>query len=432
MRILLIGAGGREHALAWKLAQSPRLTQLFIAPGNPGTALAGINVALDTDDHDAVTGFCGSEHIDLVVVGPEVPLVAGLVDRLTAKLPALRCVGPGAAGAQLEGSKAFAKAFMAEFGIPTAAYRSFSAGELDAGHTFLRTLRAPYVLKADGLAAGKGVAIASTLPEAERELAAMLSGRFGSASATVVIEEFLAGREFSVFVITDGTDYQLLPVARDYKRVGEGDTGPNTGGMGAVSPVDYADKHLMAKVRERIVAPTLAGLRARGIAYTGIIFLGVIEVAGEPYVIEYNCRLGDPETEVVLPRLKSDLVDLFASLFDGTLARHEPRIDSRAAATVVLASEGYPGTYAKGRALTGLGGLVAGEPGIDEGQRLVFLAGVSGEAGAYRASGGRVLTVTSFGLTGAEAAETSRRTLAGIGLEGGFFRKDIGQNALGG
>ena len=427
MRILLIGSGGREHALAWKLAQSPRLTQLFIAPGNPGTAAHGINVQFDTSDHGAVAGFCESSRIDMVVVGPEVPLVAGLADSLAAKLPALRVVGPGAAGAQLEGSKAWSKALMTEFGIPTAAYRSFSVSEtagtsqqqaVAEAKAFLSTLRPPYVLKADGLAAGKGVVIASTLAEAEAEVADMLSGKFGEASATVVIEEFLEGPEFSVFVVTDGTDYQLLPVARDYKRAGEGDTGPNTGGMGAVSPVDYVDKQLMAQVRERIVEPTLAGLRARGIAYRGIIFLGLIKVGDEPYVIEYNCRLGDPETQAVLPRLTSDLVALFDGLFDGTLAEHELHIDSRAAATVVLASGGYPGAYESGRAVAGL-----------DAQRdnLVFLAGVAQRDGQLLTNGGRVLAVTSYGLTTAEAAEQCRRALADIHFEGSFYRRDVGR-----
>ncbi len=427
MRILLIGSGGREHAIAWKLRQSSRLTQLFIAPGNAGTAQCGTNVALDSGDHTAVARFCESEHIDMVIVGPEVPLVGGLCDSLAkrrpvlslpngAKLPALKLVGPGAAGAQLEGSKAFSKALMAEFGIPTAAYEAFT-NDAHGAKAFLRKLTPPYVLKADGLAAGKGVVIAATLAEADAELDEMFGGKFGAASATVVIEEFLDGPEFSVFVVTDGTDYQLLPVARDYKRVGEGNTGPNTGGMGAISPVPYVDKYMMAKVRERIIEPTLHGLRERSIPYTGIIFLGLISVEEEPYVIEYNCRLGDPETEVVLPRMKSDLVDLFDSLFDGTLSQHEVQVDSRAAATVVMASGGYPEAYEKGKVIAGLGA---------HGESLCFLAGVQEEDGQLVTDGGRVLAMTSYGMTGVEAAEESRRALGGMEFEGGFYRRDIG------
>ncbi len=417
MRILLIGSGGREHAIAWKLRQSSRLSELFIAPGNAGTSQCGTNVSLDSSDHAAVARFCESEHIDMVVVGPEVPLVEGLCDSLSAKLPSLKLVGPGAAGAQLEGSKAFSKALMAEFGIPTAAYEAFT-NDPGAAKQFLRKLKPPYVLKADGLAAGKGVVITATLAEADAELDEMFGGKFGASSATVVIEEFLDGREFSVFVITDGTDYQLLPVARDYKRVGEGDTGPNTGGMGAISPVDYVDKYMMEKVRERIIEPTLHGLRERKIPYTGIIFLGLISVENEPFVIEYNCRLGDPETEVVLPRMRGDLIDLFDSLFDGTLSQNEIQVDSRAAATVVMASGGYPGEYQKGQVISGLG---------EHGDSLCFLAGVKEEAGQLVTDGGRVLAMTSYGLTGAEAAEESRRALAAISFENGFYRMDIGK-----
>jgi len=417
MRILLIGSGGREHAIAWKLHQSPLLSELFIAPGNAGTAQVGVNVSLDTSDHEAVATFCESKNIEMVVVGPEIPLVAGLCDHLSAKLPALKLVGPGAAGAQLEGSKAFSKEFMAEFDIPTAAYQTFTVAEVDAAKAFLRKLEPPYVLKADGLAAGKGVVIPQTLEEAEAELDEMLGGKFGAASAKVVIEEFLTGPEFSVFVLTNGEDYQLLPVARDYKRVGEGDTGPNTGGMGAVSPVPFADKYMMAKVRERIVEPTLDGLSARGIAYTGIIFIGLINVENEPYVIEYNCRLGDPETEVIMPRITSDLVELFESLFDGTLAHNEISVDSRAAATVVMASGGYPGSYEKGKEITGLEAVKNSIP---------FLAGVAEKDGHLVTNGGRVLMLTSYGLTYMEAAEMSRRSAAHVHFEGGFFRKDIG------
>jgi len=418
MRILLIGSGGREHAIAWKLRQSSQLTELFIAPGNAGTAQVGTNVDLDVGNHELVTRFCESEKIEMVIVGPEVPLVAGLCDHLSAKLPSVKLVGPGAAGAQLEGSKAFSKEFMAEFDIPTAAYQTFVASELDDAKAFLRKLEPPYVLKADGLAAGKGVVIPQTLAEADAELEEMLGGKFGQASAKVVIEEFLSGPEFSVFVLTNGDDYQLLPVARDYKRVGEGDTGPNTGGMGAVSPVPFADKYMMAKVRERIVEPTLAGLRTRGIPYTGIIFIGLINVENEPYVIEYNCRLGDPETEVIMPRITSDLVQLFSSLFDGTLSQNQISIDSRAAATVVMASGGYPGSYEKGKVISGLDNLDDTIP---------FLAGVADKDGKLVTNGGRVLMLTSYGLTYMEAAEMSKRSAEKVNFEGGFFRKDIGK-----
>ncbi len=419
MRILVIGSGGREHALAWKLAQSPRLSELFIAPGNPGTESLGRNVPLDTSDAAAVAGFCESSQIDMVVVGPEVPLVAGLADVLRTSLPNLKVVGPGAAGAQLEGSKAFSKALMTANDIPTAAYQSFTVGQEAFAKTFLASLKPPYVLKADGLAAGKGVVIVDSLCAAETEVEAMLAGKFGAASTTVVIEEFLDGPEFSVFVLTDGQDYQLLPVARDYKRIGEGDTGPNTGGMGAVSPVIYVDKHLMAKVHERIVKPTLAGLQNLGIPYVGIIFLGLIKVGDEPMVIEYNCRLGDPETEVVLPRLTSDLIDLFDSLFDGSLSRQEIRIDARAAATMVMASGGYPDDYRKGLPISGLDQVTEAQ---------VFLAGVrSGEQGELETAGGRVLTITSFGLSTMEAAETSRREALKINFEGAYYRRDIGR-----
>lgn len=418
MRILLIGSGGREHAIAWKLQQSTLLNELFIAPGNAGTAQVGTNVNLDVADHEEVARFCESKKINMVIVGPEVPLVAGLCDHLSAKLPSLKLVGPGAAGAQLEGSKAFSKAFMAEFEIPTAAYQTFTSAEVNDAKAFLRKLAPPYVLKADGLAAGKGVVIPHTLEEAEKELDEMLGGKFGAASAKVVIEEFLTGPEFSVFVLTNGDDYQLLPVARDYKRVGEGDTGPNTGGMGAVSPVPFADKYMMAKVRERIVEPTLDGLRSRGIPYTGIIFIGLINVEDEPYVIEYNCRLGDPETEVIMPRITSDLVQLFSSLFDGTLADNEISVDSRAAATVVMASGGYPGSYEKEKVISGLDEVTNSIP---------FLAGVANKGEDLVTNGGRVLMLTSYGLTYMEAAEMSRRAAEKVRFEGGFFRKDIGK-----
>ncbi len=417
MHLLLIGSGGREHALAWKLAQSERLVRLFIAPGNAGTAQVGSNVDLDVDDHEAVIRFCESEQIDMVVVGPEIPLVGGLVDSLSAKLPKLNVVGPKRAGAQLEGSKAFSKSFMAEFNIPTAGYETFH-NDAAGAKEYLRKLTPPYVLKADGLAAGKGVLIVDTLAEAERELDEMFAGKFGAASTTVVIEEFLDGPEFSVFVLTDGRDYQLFPVARDYKRVGDGDTGPNTGGMGAVSPVPFVDKHVMAKVRDRIITPTLSGLQSRNISYVGIIFLGLILVNEEPYVIEYNCRFGDPETEAIMPRVKSDLLQHFQSLFDGTLAQRQISVDSRAAATLVMASGGYPGTYEKGKIIQGLDRVDSSIP---------FLAGVVENDRKLVTSGGRVLMLSSYGLTGAEAAEMCRRSASLVSFEGAFYRNDIGR-----
>ena len=417
MRVLLIGNHGREHALAWTLHRSPHLEALHTAPGNPGTAQLGTNVDLDWRNTQAVVDYCRKERIELLIVGPEAPLVHGLCDRLAEALPELKLVGPGQAGAQLEGSKAFAKSFMAEFGIPTAAYRSFSAAEREAALDYLTTLNAPYVLKADGLAGGKGVVIAEDLATARTELGDLLDGRFGAASERVVIEQFLQGPEFSVFVLTDGKDYQVLPVARDYKRVGEGDRGPNTGGMGAISPVPYVDKHVMAAVREQIVEPTLTGLQERGIPYRGIIFLGLILVDGAPYVIEYNCRLGDPETQVVLPRLRSDLLQHFASLFDGSLRDTPLEIDARATSTLVLASGGYPGPIATGRSISGLDAVTESIP---------FFAGVAEQDGELKTSGGRVIALTSFGLTGAEAAETSRRSAAHIHFEGMFYRSDIG------
>lgn len=419
MNILLIGSGGREHAIAWKVAQSSLCSSLFIAPGNAGTQQVGTNVALDVSNHKDVIDFCENNEIEMVIIGPEAPLVNGLADDLNESIEGIKIVGPNKAGAQLEGSKAFSKDFMKEFNIPTAKYQAFTINELQEAFTFLETLEAPYVLKADGLAAGKGVLIIDDLDEAKKELEAMLQGKFGNASTTVVIEEFLDGPEFSVFVLTDGTDYKILPVARDYKRVGEGNTGPNTGGMGAVSPVPFADRKMMDLVKEQIIEPTINGLQSRDIYYCGFIFLGLINVNNKPKVIEYNCRLGDPETEVILPRITSNFLQHLDSLFSGTLSSEIISIDSRAASTLVLASGGYPGSYEKGKTITGL-------DNVD--QSIPFLAGVKQNNNELQTNGGRVLMLTSFGLTYAEAAETSRRSAKHVDFEGCFHRSDIGKD----
>lgn len=423
MRLLLLGSGGRESALSWKIAQSPLVEKLFIAPGNGGTAAYGENVPLKPTDFPAIAAFCRENGVDLIVAGNEDPLVAGLWDYMAENLPGVPVVGPSREGARLEGSKDFAKAFMAEFGIPTAAYRSFTADNVEEAYRFLESLKAPYVLKADGLAAGKGVLIIDNLDEAKAALREMLGGMFGASSATVVIEEFLSGIECSVFVLTDGNGgYRILPVAKDYKRIGEGDTGLNTGGMGAVSPVPFADETFMRKVEERIIRPTVDGLRARGIVYRGFIFLGLINVGGEPMVIEYNVRMGDPETEVVMPRIASDLVPLIDAAARGDLGDLPLATDPRTAVTVMLVSGGYPGSYEKGKVISGADAT---------GDTIPFHAGTARDAQRRLVtSGGRVIALTSYGDSIPEALERSFAAAAKVDFDGKYFRRDIGRDLL--
>ena len=426
MNILLLGSGGREHALAWRIARSPRLSQLFIAPGNPGMSLYGTCMPrIGVTDFAAIAALIRREHIELLVVGPEVPLVEGIVDYLhgEAGLTDLLIVGPDAKGAQLEGSKDFSKAFMQRYGIPTAAYRTFDKSTLSEAIDYLKTLQPPYVLKADGLAAGKGVIISESLEEAERELRGLLSGRFGSASTRVVIEEYLHGIECSVFIATDGSDWRVLPVAKDYKRIGEGDTGLNTGGMGSVSPVVFTDEAFMQRVEERIIRPTIEGLRAEGIDYRGFIFAGLMNVGGAPYVIEYNCRMGDPETESVMLRIDSDFVDLLERMARGHLGDYHLEESSQYAATVVLVSEGYPESYAKG--------LPISYPHAPTFDSLLFHAGTScDDSGHLVTSGGRVLTASCLGSTLAEALERCYKLADRVQYTGKTLRRDIGQDLL--
>ncbi|NER09900.1 phosphoribosylamine--glycine ligase [Muriicola jejuensis] len=420
MNILLLGSGGREHTLAWKLKQSKRLEKLFVAPGNAGTEGVATNLPIDPNDFVAVKAAAIEHKIDMVVVGPEDPLVRGIADyfRQNPDLDHIPVIGPEKKAAALEGSKDFAKQFMMRHGIPTAAYRSFTAETLQEGFNFLGTLNPPYVLKADGLAAGKGVVILDNLDEARAELSRMLlDSKFGEASTTVVIEEFLSGIELSCFVLTDGDHFKILPTAKDYKRIGEGDTGLNTGGMGAISPVPFADGPFMEKVKERIILPTVIGLKKDQLPYKGFIFIGLIKVGEDPYVIEYNVRLGDPETEVVLPRIQNDLVEVFEAVAKGELDRIHLEIDRRCAVTVMAVSGGYPGSYAKGKEIIGL---------EDVRDSVVFHAGTRNEKGTLVTKGGRVLAVTSYGEDFRKALKDSYRNMEKIRFDGMYYRKDLG------
>ena len=423
MRILLLGSGGREHALAWKMAQSSILDALFIAPGNAGTKQLGKNVQIDPNDFDAVKAFVLENEIDMVVVGPEDPLVNGIVDYFLADtdLAKIPVIGPNKFAAQLEGSKDFAKKFMERHNIPTAKYGTFSKETLSEGLAFLEGMKAPYVLKADGLAAGKGVLILDDLKTAKEELKAMLSGKFGGAGSQVVIEQFLDGVELSCFVITDGDAYKILPEAKDYKRIGEGDTGLNTGGMGAISPVPFANPTFLDKIKNQVIIPTIKGLKAEGITYKGFIFFGLINVKNEPYVIEYNCRMGDPETEVVMPRLKSDILDLFEGVATNTLSERDIQFDERSVATVMMVSGGYPEAYEKGKQVFGLNNIA---------DSIVFHAGTAADGPVVLTAGGRVLAATSYGKDLETALQRSYDSLSKLEFDKAYYRKDIGRDVL--
>lgn len=420
MNILLLGSGGREHAFAWKMAQSPLCEKLYIAPGNAGTAQHGENVAISATDFEAIEAFVLAHNIHLVVVGPEDPLVKGIFDffKTNSTIRHIPVIGPSKVAAQLEGSKSFAKEFMARNHVPTAAYKEFNVENLEEGFTYIDQQNTPIVLKADGLAAGKGVLICATKEEAKAELKAMIAdAKFGTASAKVVIEEFLKGIEFSIFVLTDGNSYKILPNAKDYKRIGEGDTGLNTGGMGCISPVPFVDEAMMKKVEERVIIPTVEGLKKENIIYHGFIYIGLMNVDGEPMVIEYNCRMGDPETEIVFPRLESDLVQLLAAVGKGELAKETISISSQAAATVIVASGGYPEDYEKGKLITGIDAVA---------NSIVFHAGTKLTDGKLTTNGGRVLAVTSMGDTIQAAVATSNASIQQINFDGKYFRTDIG------
>jgi phosphoribosylamine--glycine ligase len=420
MNVLILGSGGREHAICWKVAQSSQLDKLFIAPGNAGTSQIGVNVDIQVDDFQSIADFSVENKIDFVMVGPEGPLVNGIHDYFLAdeKLKNIAIIGPNKEAAQLEGSKDFSKKFMKRHGIPTAKYETFTKDTIEQGYAFLEKMKAPYVLKADGLAGGKGVLIPETLKEAKAELKNMLAGaKFGDASSRVVIEEFLSGIELSMFVMTDGVSYKILPEAKDYKRIGEGETGLNTGGMGAISPVPFATQLFKDKIENQIIIPTIKGLKKDGIVYKGFIFIGIIKVGNEPYVIEYNCRLGDPETEVVMPRLRSDILDLFEGVATTTLSERDVVFYDKAAAAVMMVAGGYPGVYEKDKEITGVNSIV---------DSIVFHAGTRKDGAKIISSGGRVICVTSYGKDFKKALEKSYENVQKIKFQDAYYRKDLG------